>query len=83
MTKEEFKELLPASITDPVHGLCKLQILADNQLIKTACYINIKKIRFGYRSSNSWAIGIWSTFLSSMIINRIVNKPDRYSKVDQ
>ena len=55
MTKEEFIKLLPALIPDPVNGDCKLHILADTNLIKTVCYMNSKKVRFGYRSSNSWA----------------------------
>ena len=39
--------------SDPVTGDCKLYILADNQLVKAACYMNSKRLRFGYR--NTWA----------------------------
>ena len=56
MTKEEFISLLPASIERPLYGVCRLQILSDNKLVKAACYEHSKKVKFGFRQSQTFAL---------------------------
>ena len=54
MTREEFISKLPATITHYGYGESHLIIVDDNPYRKTACYINEKKLKSGYRCSNTW-----------------------------
>ena len=54
MTREDFISLLPRTIICANSHTWKLEILADNKMVKTACYVGPKKIRAGYRSAESF-----------------------------